>query len=719
MEGTTLFRLFPFLTMTVLLCLAPYTKVEESFNMQATHDLVFGGFGFGSPGPLDSTPPSAGRKNLPNSGGVSRSAMASLIGGGVNSTERRGSFHIPASVDDFDHQSFPGVVPRTFAGPIVISILSQPLLIAYQSLFSFEGETAFYAQFITRWVLGILVCLAFDFLGTGIQRETKSKMVAPIFSLLIGSQFHLMFYASRTLPNTYATALTALAVGLMYRDRYYHAFAVLGCAAAVFRSDVLVLVAPLALLLISAGYVHFFRGVLAGVVGIAVSLLLTVPLDSFFWGRMLWPEAAVLWFNTAMNKSSDWGVSPPLWYFYAVLPKILFTFIPVLPLALAEAGWKTRFYVMGALLFIALYSFLPHKELRFIMMGFPIFFIPVASYFANRSSTLLSKLVFGCFVAGNLAFAMFLVTLSMFNYPGAAAIHRVHSIHDDPPPPSVTSFSSDFLFDEDEYVARPKEDPREREHPIVKVYIDAYAGMTGVTRFLKKRPSKQATWVYNKDPALFNSTAGVYTAPWELGELSDFDYIIVRYEDKQWHTKKGYYEWVEDVETFVRLDLKRLQIVREPFLSIFRRLANVDWSVAKYRKLAERDKNSGDTTTQKECASKAKNKNKKDSEKRGAGSTTAQTTAETQKETKEGDRSKTVSDRAHQEPPPSSKRSAEKSTATEYPNMVDIPDDPLARVRGPRSRRDFSRKRNGKFTLKDKTATGSGVSMENGKSSKE
>ena len=88
--------------------LAPYNKVEESFNTQACHDLLF---------------------LLPR-------AWFSLDSGGNATTDAEDvstrSLFGCSLVHGFDHLDFPGVVPRSFLGPIMLSVLAFP----FKSFFS-------------------------------------------------------------------------------------------------------------------------------------------------------------------------------------------------------------------------------------------------------------------------------------------------------------------------------------------------------------------------------------------------------------------------------------------------------------------------------------------------------------------------------------------------------------------------------------------------------
>jgi alpha-1,6-mannosyltransferase len=142
MEGCDIFLLCS-IVLCVLCC--PYTKVEESFNMQAISD--FHRFGFDN-------------------------------------------------LQSFDHLEFPGVVPRTFIGALFLYLLSCPLSLL--SVFS-----GYYIQIGSRIVLGLIGWISYLQFKKGVAWRFGSR-TAQFTMILSALQFHTCFYLSRTLPNTFA-----------------------------------------------------------------------------------------------------------------------------------------------------------------------------------------------------------------------------------------------------------------------------------------------------------------------------------------------------------------------------------------------------------------------------------------------------------------------------------------------------------------------------------
>lgn len=93
----------------------------------------------------------------------------------------------------------------------------------------------------------------------------------------------------------------------------------------------------------------------------------------------MWPELYVLYYNTYLNKSHEWGVSPWHWYFTGAIPKSVTVALPFLLIGLfyQRRGGLVDYQVLQvispALIFVGLYSLLPHKELRFIFPALTLF----------------------------------------------------------------------------------------------------------------------------------------------------------------------------------------------------------------------------------------------------------------------------------------------------------------------------------------------------------
>ena len=407
-----------FIVALVYVCLCPFTKVEESFGLQATHDLIY---------------------------------------------------H-QADLDAYDHLEFPGVVPRSFLGPIFLVLASSPLVAAL----GFAGQPKLYSLYAVRGVLACLSCGCLTFLLRKVRlqygRDTYRALI-----LISCSQFHWLFYCSRTLPNTFASLLCTLATGCWVDGKVGPCLKLLTAAVIIFRAELVLLLGPLALLFLYGRQISFLSLLWTGLSTAAASLVLTVGVDSAFWRRTLYPEGSVLYFNTILNGSRDYGTAPFYWYFASALPRCLLAAYPLALLSLRMVP-RTRSLVLVPMLFVLLYSALPHKELRFVLYVVPPLNVAAAACAAKVYAGMPAKKAQPSFVKRHLArlgtvsvitsVQLSVVAAGLFaaaayaNYPGARALDAVHGYAD------RTGASRG---------SRP-----------IHVHIGVDAAMSGVSRFLER-----------------------------------------------------------------------------------------------------------------------------------------------------------------------------------------------------------------------------------------
>ncbi|CAN0092598.1 unnamed protein product [Ectocarpus sp. 6 AP-2014] len=507
-----------------LLC--PFTKVEESFNIQAIHDLL-----------------------------VHRQDLAS-----------------------YDHNDFPGVVPRTFLGAAVVAAVSSPFHAAVEVFFA-NLSTRLASQVAARLALGLLCWLAFRRFNSAVAfrfGDAPAGWAAGVWAL----QFHLPFYMSRTLPNVFALCVVLLALQAWLRDNVPRALGLFTVATLVFRCDVVVLLGPLTLQLLLTGRVRPLEVITAGLKWGIPSLVASFLLDSSLWGRWVWPESQVLLFNTVANRSSEWGEMPFYWYFVSALPRALSGTALLIPMGLlrdpsrplqllrrpaaaaaiidSQASFVFSYLLPGVAM-VSLYSALPHKELRFVFPALPLFNLAAGvgmskavrgilsakakdkdndkddngggrtrsnaryqvtnsgngrSEATEKDRTVMGRL-FLCVVVGLALIATagttaLAVAASSANYPGALALEALHRVVD--------------------------ADHRESVKDVL-VHVDAQAAMTGVSRFGQRKKGV------------------VYSKQEEGVDFSKFDFVVT--SDPTKHRLLDLFEIRETIQGFESITLKR------------------------------------------------------------------------------------------------------------------------------------------------------------------
>ncbi|CAJ1918515.1 unnamed protein product [Cylindrotheca closterium] len=453
------------------LTLCPHSKVEESFQLQATHDLIYFG-------------------------------IRPALFGNDDSSET-----------PYDHLQYPGVVPRSFIGPGLLASICTVLRLLLLPVMDI-AQHPMMMQFLSRFCL--LSILVFSWSQFARALDKKFRGAGAWMLLLTACQFHMPFYASRMLPNVFALAMVLNSYAAWIDANVSRAATLLVVATAIFRCDLLLLLGSVGLVWLITKKLSIVQALKIGVASGAISLLLTIPLDSALWQRLLWAEGEVFYYNAILGKSSDWGTSPWHWYYSSALPKSMLLTVLLVPFSflriveylmglerrvrkassssssvvvnlrgLLDRQWLE--YLLPVLGFVTLYSFLAHKEVRFIFPAIPMLNALAAVGIQRLSSLafpakgkermLIASLAFYCglfCILASLIGSLTFVAVSHQNYPGGDALLRL-SVH----------------------ISNLQLPPSTELH----VHIDVASAMSGVSLFGQRAAeaqTKDVNWIFHK-----------------------------------------------------------------------------------------------------------------------------------------------------------------------------------------------------------------------------
>ncbi|CAI4763860.1 BDM_1a_G0047690.mRNA.1.CDS.1 [Saccharomyces cerevisiae] len=377
---------------------APFTKVEESFNIQAIHDILT---------------------------------------------------YSVFDISQYDHLKFPGVVPRTFVGAVIIAMLSRPYLYL-SSLIQTSRPTSIDVQLVVRGIVGLTNGLSFIYLKNCLQdmfdEITKKKKeenedkdiyiydsVGTWFLLFLIGSFHLMFYSTRTLPNFVMTLpLTNVALGWVLLGRYNAAIFLSALVAIVFRLEVSALSAGIALFSVIFKKISLFDAIKFGIFGLGLGSAISITVDSYFWQEWCLPEVDGFLFNVVAGYASKWGVEPVTAYFTHYLRMM---FMPPTVLLLNYFGYKLapaklKIVSLASLFHIIVLSFQPHKEWRFIIYAVPSIMLLGATGAAHlwenmkvkKITNVLCLAILPLSIMTSFFISMAFLYISRMNYPGGEAL---------------------------------------------------------------------------------------------------------------------------------------------------------------------------------------------------------------------------------------------------------------------------------------------------------
>lgn len=402
---------------SVYLFRAPFTKVEESFTIQAIHDILnYGVFG----------------------------------------------------LERYDHFQFPGAVPRSFVGPLVIAGLTKVCTVILSFLPGKASEPSqLGAQTLARAMIGLTNAVSLIYLKNSAQRsfdlkakkreddearrreqgksvkvrehESNLSTVGTWFLVFVMTGFHLMYYASRPLPNFVLTLpLTNVAAAWVLQSRYQWSILLFALTSVVFRSEVAAMGSGIALLSVVYGKISLLKAVKFGLMGLVLGMGVSLTVDSYFWQTWCIPEVDAFIFNVLKGNATNWGTEPFFAYFTHYLRML---FVPPTILLLNLLGFKMaptdlKIVSLSAFFHILVMSLQPHKEWRFIVYALPPIILlgsTAAAYvWENIEINSVRNLLFvGLLPLSpllSLAISSAFLYVSTLNYPGGEAVAKFNDM---------------------------------------------------------------------------------------------------------------------------------------------------------------------------------------------------------------------------------------------------------------------------------------------------
>ncbi|ELU40128.1 alg9-like mannosyltransferase family domain-containing protein [Rhizoctonia solani AG-1 IA] len=534
---------------------APYNKVEESFNLHATHDILAYGL-------------------------------------------------TPKALPHYDHFVFPGVVPRTFIGSLVLaagSYLPLRICTAFGIIQSKLG-----VQLLMRLCLATGNVYGLILIRRAVERRF-GRGTSALFTLLTCTQFHLPFWIGRTLPNMFALLPASTLIIDSYFWNEWRSFVWPELSGILFnvyegKSSEWGYISshrswsnpsttplftfrhsPLTSLITNVNYFAISNCARLGShfpatsfprdeqtnyatpspmqKDLSIAGILLARLDRAAIMHLI---SNIIAYMPSRPLLDSWSDDSRLGLSH--LPKLLLGSTPLAlyacaPTALERTLLKTndkansphspsivRELLTPYVAFVLLISGLGHKEWRFVVYVVPMINVAAAIgakrllSFPSGPLRVLGRLAVFGLVGCNITATLLLTAISRTNYPGGHALALINSL----PPSSSNSRTS--------------------------VWIDNLAAQTGASLFTQAHSppyfnnnnvssslsSSSNSWTYSKDP---NPVS-----------YDDFTYLVV--EDPSAHPIEKW-DFVGSVQGFQKVDIKRLRVVTKPTLFVLRNKANV------------------------------------------------------------------------------------------------------------------------------------------------